>query len=332
VGPKIAITCTERSIPALRPARNTGVRGRLRPLLVALLACLPLAGCEVIDQRERAETESSLKVAHASGETRVPAQADRVVALSPDSLDTLLALGVKPVGAATFEDEHLPGYLAARVRGVERAGTYAKPWLAAVEFVGPNLILGQKDLQGRLFRRLDAITSTVMTEDRGHSWEVNTRLFGEALARTDAAERLLVRYDGVAARTREALHGLDGKQVSVVRVLPERVEAAGARSFAGTLLGDAGLARPPAQGEVEEDAVPVRGDGLSALDGDVILLSVAPGAEAGLAALRANPAWRRLRAVRDGEVHTMPDDPWRTGGGVLGAELCQRRLATLLGG
>ena len=78
--------------------------------------------------------------------------------------------------------------------------------------------------------------------------------------------------------------------------------------------------------------MPVRGDGLSALDGDVILLSVAPGAEADLAALRAKPAWRRLRAVRDGEVHTMPDDPWRTGGGVLGAELCQRRLATLLGG
>jgi iron complex transport system substrate-binding protein len=308
------------------------VRGRLRPLLLALLACLPLAGCEVIDQRERAETESSLKVAHAAGETRVPAQADRVVALTPDALDTSLALGVKPVGVATFEDKHLPGYLAKRVRGVERTGTYAKPWLAAVEFVGPNLILGEKDLQGRLFRRLNRIASTVMTEDRGHSWEVNTRLYGEALARTDAAEKLLVRYDSVAAETRAELHGLGGREVSVVRVLPGRVEAAGARSFAGTLLGDAGLARPAAQGEVEEDAVPVRGSDLSELAGDVILLSVAPGAEADLAALRATPAWKRLRAVREGEVHTMPDDPWRTGGGVLGAELCQRRLVALLGG
>ena len=65
------------------------------------------------EQREKAETDSSLKVAHAAGETRVPAQADRVVALSPDSLDTSLALGVKPVGVATFDDKHVPAYLAA---------------------------------------------------------------------------------------------------------------------------------------------------------------------------------------------------------------------------
>lgn len=304
--------------------------GPLRRLLLVLLACLPLAGCEVTEQRERAETESSLKVAHAAGETRVPARADRVVALSPDSLDTSLALGVKPVGVATFDDKHLPSYLAARVRGVERTGTYAKPWLNAVEFVGPNLILGEKDLQGRLFGRLDEIASTIVTEDRGHSWEVNTRLFGEALARTDAAEKLLVRYDAVAARTRESLDGLDGREVSVVRILPGRVEAAGARSFAGTLLGDVGLARPAAQGEVEEDAVPVKGEDLSVLDGDVILVSVAPGARRDLNVLQRTPEWKRLKAVREGEVHGMPDDPWRTGGGVLGAELVQRRLAALL--
>ena len=47
--------------------------------------------------------------------------------------------------------------------------------------------------------------------------------------------------------------------------------------------------------------------------------------------LQQKPEWKRLKAVRDGEVHGMPDDPWRTGGGVLGAELSQRRLAALLG-
>ena len=43
-----------------------------------------------------------------------------------------------------------------------------------------------------------------MTEDSGHSWEVNTRLHGEALGRTDAAERLLTRHDARAC----ALRGL----------------------------------------------------------------------------------------------------------------------------
>ena len=301
--------------------------GPFRPLLLVLLACAPLAGCV---ENEKPETESSLKVAHAAGETRVPAQADRVVALSPDSLDAALALGVKPVGVATFDDKHVPAYLAARVRGVERTGTYTKPFINAVEYVGPNLILGEKDLQAKLYGRLNAIASTVMTEDRGHSWEVNTRLFGEAMARPDATEKLLIGYDAVAARTKQALDGLGGSEVSVVRVLPDHVEAAGARSFAGTMLGDAGLARPPAQRDVEEDAVHVEGGDLNALDGDVILLSVAPGARQRFGALQRSPAWRRLKAVGDGMVFAMPDDPWRTGGSVLGAELTQRRLAAVL--
>jgi iron complex transport system substrate-binding protein len=306
------------------------VPGALRSLLVVLLAGVPLAGCVVTDQREKPETASSLKVVHAAGETRVPAQADRVVALSPDALDTMLALGVKPVGVATFADGHLPTYLAARVRRVERAGTYEKPFLNAVEFVGPDLILGEKDLQGRLFGRLDNIASTVLTEDRGHSWEVNTRLFGEAMARTDAAEALLGRYDGVALRTRRALDRLGEPRVSVVRILPDRVEAAGERSFAGTILGDAGLPRPASQRE-QEDAVRVSSSDLGPLDGDVILVSVAPGAEGRFAELQRSPAWGRLGAVGAEQIHRVPDDPWRTGAGVLGAELAQRQLERLLG-
>ena len=304
--------------------------GALQPLLVVLLACASLAGCAVTDQREKPETASSLKVAHAAGETRVPAQAERVVALSPDSLDAALAMGVKPVGVATFKDGRVPSYLAARVRGVQRAGTYQKPFLNAVEFVGPDLILGEKDLQRHLFRKLDNIASTVMTEDHGHSWEVNTRLFGEAMARTDAAEALLTRYDRVALATRLDLERLGKPEVSVVRVLGDHIEAAGAKSFAGTLVGDAGLPRPAAQRR-ERDALPVHGSDLGTLDGDVILVSVARGAEGRFAKLEGFPAWKRLRAVRANQVHRVPDDPWRTGGGVLGAELAQRQLDRMLG-
>ena len=60
-----------------------------------------MAGCDAVeieDPNEPKESESSLKVAHAAGETRVPAQAERVVALSAGALDTALALGLKPKG------------------------------------------------------------------------------------------------------------------------------------------------------------------------------------------------------------------------------------------
>jgi iron complex transport system substrate-binding protein len=304
-----------------------GVRGLVLTILAALAAVCVLGGCSV--PKGKAENESSLKLAHAAGETRVPAQADRVVALSPDSLDTALALGVKPVAAASFPDGHLPTYLKSRARGIEPAGTYVKPFLNAIDYVGPDLILGEKDLQRRYYGRLGRIAATVFTDDRGHSWEVNTRLFGEAMGRTDQAEKLLSGYDRVAERTRQKLASLRDRRVSIVRVLPNgQVGAAGARSFAGVIVGEAGLGRPASQ-QREHDAVKPRT--VQGLDGDIILLSVAPGAEQAAAKLQGSAAWRRLRAVRTGRVHRVSDDPWRTGGGVLGAEQAQRDLARLLG-
>jgi iron complex transport system substrate-binding protein len=302
------------------------VRGALPVALAALAAAAALlGGCSV--PKGKAENESSLKVAHAAGETRVPARADRVVSLSPDSLDVALALGVKPVGAATFPDGHLPTYLAARARGIEKAGTYPKPFMNAIEYVGPDLILAEKDLQKRYYGRLNAVASTVMTADRGHSWEVNTRLFGEAMGRTDQAERLLNRYDRVESDVRTRLASLRGRRISIVRVLSGRVVPAGARSFAGVIVGQSGLGRPRSQ-QVEKDTARLRG--MKGLDGDEILLTVAPGAQRTASRLEHSSAWRRLSAVRAGRVHRVPDDPWRTGGGVLGAELAQRQLAKAL--
>jgi iron complex transport system substrate-binding protein len=298
-----------------------GVRG---PLALALIALAALSGCSV---KEKNENESSLKVAHASGETRVPARADRVVALSPDSLDTALALGVKPVAAATFPDGHFPTYLASRARGIEQAGTYSKPFLNAIDYVGPDLIMGEKDLQKRYFGRLSKIASTVMSANRGNSFEVNTRLFGEALGRTDQAEALLLKYDRVTAGVRRRLASLRGTKVSVVRMLPDGIEPAGARSFAGVIVGQAGLGRPRAQ-QVEKDAAKL--NTFKSIEGDVILFSVAPGAERTAARVEHSAAWRRLRAVSAGRVHRVSDDPWRTGGGVLAAEQAQRDLLRLL--
>jgi iron complex transport system substrate-binding protein len=302
------------------------VRGTLPTSLAALAAVAALlGGCSV--PKGKAEDESSLKVAQAMGETRVPARADRVVSLSPDSLDAAFALGVKPVGAATFADGHFPTYLASRTHGIEKAGTYAKPFFNGIEYVGPDLIIGEKDLQKRYFGRLQKIASTVFSDDRGHSWEVNTRLFGEALGRTDQAEALLSQYDRIAQRTTRRLASLRGRRISIVRVLPDGVEPAGARSFAGVVVGQAGLGRPRSQ-QVEADAAKL--NGIKSLDGDAILLTVAPWAQRAAARLEGSAAWRRLRAVRAGQVHRVPDDPWRTGGGVLGAELAQRQLLKAL--
>jgi iron complex transport system substrate-binding protein len=310
---------------------NTGVRGRLTPALMgALLAIAPLAGCsQATDEGEDESRSPTLQVAHAQGNARVPGRSDRVVALTPDSLDTAIALGVVPVGAATSADGTLPSYLGEVRRRIRPLGPAFRLDVPTIKRLDPDVIVGTLKRQGTRYGTLNRIAPTVMTQDTGHSWEVNTRLDGEALGRTDQAEALLARYDRRVGRLRRDLAGTPRPEVSVVRVAGDRVRAVGARSFAGTLLGDAGLPRPRRQ-RVEKESVRSSRDDLSALDGDVILISSQRGGLPTVQALMAGPAWQRLSAVRAGRVYRVADDVWGAGGGVLAADAALRDLRRLL--
>jgi iron complex transport system substrate-binding protein len=306
------------------------VRARLTLALAgALLAVAPLAGCtEATDEGEDETRSPTLQVAHAQGSARVPGSSDRVVALTPDSLDTAIALGVVPVGAATSADGTLPSYLGEVGRRIRPLGPAFRLDIPAIKRLDPDVIVGTLERQGTRYGTLNRIAPTVMTEDTGHSWEVNTRLDGEALGRTDQAEALLTRYDRRVARLRRDLGGGTKPEVSVVRVVGDKVRALGARSFAGTVLGDAGLPRPRRQ-RVEKETVRPSGD-LSVLDGDVILVSSQRGGLPTLQALMVSPAWQRLGAVRSGRVYRVADDVWGAGGGVLAADAALRDLRRLL--
>jgi iron complex transport system substrate-binding protein len=111
----------------------------------------------------------------------------------------------------------------------------------------------------------------------------------------------------------------------VVLVGNRGILAAGAESFPGKVLTDVGLARPPSQDGVREWETISAGQ-IGALDGDVILLSVAPGAETAAKRLEASAGWRRLSVVRSGGVRRVDAGTWWSGGGILAARAALRDL------
>ncbi|HEX2233860.1 MAG TPA: iron-siderophore ABC transporter substrate-binding protein [Thermoleophilaceae bacterium] len=300
-------------------------------LAAALITATAVAGCtDATGEGEDEFRSARLHVAHAQGDTYVPGRAERVITLTPDALDAAVALGVVPIGAATSADGALPSYLPEAVsRRIRPVGPAFKLDIGAIKRLDAEVIVGTMERQGTRYGTLNRITPTVMTEDTGHSWEVNTRLAGEAFGRTDEAETLLIEYDRKAARLRRELAHGPRPQVSVVRVTADRARAAGAKSFAGTILGDAGLPRPPAQ-QADRAAITPSVTDMSALDGDLILLSAPRGGQPQLEALMASPDWQRLRAVRAGRVHRVADDVWGAGGGLLAADAALRDLRRLL--
>jgi iron complex transport system substrate-binding protein len=186
------------------------------------------------------------------------------------------------------------------------------------------VILGSAADQKGLYNALRQIAPTVMAEAGGVQWKLNARLYGEALGRTNDAERLLIDYDRRSGRLERTLGGRAADtEVSVVLVTPREVRMAGLESFPGSVLGDLGLSRPPAQ-DGTRDYETVAPEQIPALDGDLLLLSVAPGAGDALRRLEARPEWRRLGVVRSGRVVAVDAGTWWSGGGILAARAAMR--------
>ena len=304
------------------------MRGAILIVLAVLVAAA--AGCQESGFDERRETSRPLKVQHALGETKVPGQAVRPITLTTDALDDTLALGVRPLRAA-LPGGRLPAYLRERARGVEVVPDVTALDLAAIEAADPDLVLGSAARQTGLYNDLRRFVPTVMTDAGGVGWKLNLRLHGEALGRTNDAEALLSDYDRRSARLRRKLGpGARATEVSVVQVTPREVRMAVLESFGGSVIGDLGLPPLPAEGG-SRPYEPVAPDKTRAIDGDVMLLAVAPGAADALRRLEATPAWRRLRSVRTGRVVRVDGGAWWSGGGILAARAALRDLERALG-
>lgn len=211
------------------------MRGRI---LIALAAAAALAGCQESGFDESKETQRPLKVQHALDPltgTKVPGQAERPMTLTPDTLGDTLALGVRPIRAA-LPGGRVPAYLRSEAKGIEVVPPLTRLDLAAAEAAGPDLILGTKEGQGPLYEDLRRIAPTVMSE--GDDWKLNLRLHGEALGRTNDAEKLLIDWDNRVAEVKDTIGGRD---LSVVLASRDGLRTADPESFAGKVLADLGV-------------------------------------------------------------------------------------------
>jgi iron complex transport system substrate-binding protein len=221
-----------------------------RPLaLLCVAAALLAAGCGATDTDDAPETSRPLKIQHALGETKVPGQAERPVALYPSELDDAYALGTAPVGTAGA----IPEYLGrVRTRDLEQVGTVARPDIRRIESLDPDVILAGRR-QKRYYERLKEIAPTVALDEKV-DWRPNLRQNGEALGRADFAEKLLTRYDRRAAEVRRAIDERGRPE------LPAEVRGALSRPFVVAILKDVGMPHPKARSDTLPGAGPGRYD------------------------------------------------------------------------
>lgn len=248
-------------------------------------------------------------IQHAMGETCVPTNPQRVVVL--DLLDSALALGVKPVGATTY-DGKFRSHLPEQTRGIEQVGLIEQPNLESILRLQPDLILGI-DWQDTIYAQLAQIAPTVLAKGAQEiDWKPWLRTYAEALGRTPVAEQLIDNYDKRVELFRQQMgKRLSQTQVSVVMSW-DGYRTYMKRSFSGQILSDLGLPRPPMQDKekVNED---ISLELIPKMAGDVIFLAVGGNNPSNVERLLKSPLWLQLPAVAKHRVYQVDANVWVAG-------------------
>lgn len=209
----------------------------------AAASILVLSGCSPDGGDGEGESTATKQVEHARGTADVPEDPQRVVVLEPVELDSSIALGVTPVGAAVVDNAAgLPSYLGADK--VETVGTVSEPDLEAIASLNPDLILGTEARHSKLYDQLGSIAPTVFMASQDDPWQENVGLVGEALNKSEEAQSLL---DGFNERCEQikADNDVDGKTANLVRPRDETTLALyGPTSFSGSALECTGMSIP----------------------------------------------------------------------------------------
>jgi iron complex transport system substrate-binding protein len=255
-------------------------------------------------------------IQHALGETCVPNQPQRVIALTVPTLGNMLALGVKPIASIVYFDD-APPYLAHHLETIETLGKEEQPNLEKILALKPDLIIGIQYATEAIYTQLSQIAPTVVDEWEGYpSWRNHFNFVAEVLGKTREAQQVWANYNQRIAALKAALGDrVKDLEISFVHICCGTIDIDLTNSFNGSILADAGLRRPPAQ------AVPIAGgitslseERLMDIDGDILFVAT-DGKESTqkLAELKQNPLWKNLRAVQQNRIYPVNYPTWRGG-------------------
>lgn len=291
---------------------------------VLLSSMLILSGCgskteEQKPAAEPAKQEVKYTVKHAMGETPIEGTPEKVVILTNEGTEALLAMGVKPVGAVkSWTGDPWYAHIKADMEGVQVVGDESQPNLEAIAALKPDLIIGNKMRQEKVYEQLKAIAPTVMSEDLRGNWRKNFNLYAEALNKKAEGDKALADWDARVAEFKEKAGDKLKTEVSMVRFMAGKTRIYYNNTFSGMIFKELGLARPEKQ-NVEEFAAEVTKERIPEMEGDILFYFTYDTGNG--EATKTEQEWlndslfKNLEVVKAGKAYKVDDAIWNTAGG-----------------
>lgn len=305
-------------------------QGVIRLSVVMVISLLVTIACnnnspESTTSKLASSTEAYRLVKDAIATVKVPLNPQRIITLHGTALESVLALGEKPVGTVlNGKLETQPDFLRWQLNDVELLGAFSEPSLEKILLLQPDLILNLDTTN--IHSQLSQIAPVVVSKyDPANSWQPSLRLYASALGKSAMAEEIIANYHQRLSDLKTQLAQEPTPiTVSVIRIYPDSITVYQSDSFSGSILKDAGISRPPLQSQPGVQKL-ISQELISEADADVIFYwaygddyySKSDRLEKSLNRLTSDPLWLQLKAVKQGKVYQVPD--YWIGYGVLAA-------------
>lgn len=295
-----------------------------------LVMVLFLSACgttEEVDDSIGEATPSTIPIAHAMGTTDVPEHPTRIVTLTNEATEAVLSMGITPVGATQgFSGDPWYNHLSDALKDTENVGTESEVNLETIAALKPDLIIGTKMRQEKVYDQLSAIAPTVMSETLRGDWKENFALYAQAINKVDEGNTVLNDYNTRVADISEKLGDQKNQEISMVRFMPGDVRIYHQDTFSGVILNELGFKRPGDQNNDDFAERNVSKERIPAMDGDIIFyFTYSPVGDDSATELENeylnDPLFQNLEAAKNGQVYKVDDVIWNTAGGVIAANL-----------
>jgi iron complex transport system substrate-binding protein len=305
---------------------------KLMLTLIAIFTVLLLAACGTDEDQPKdtaekpKEKEESYTVEHAMGTTTLEKTPEKVVILTNEGTEALLALGVTPAGAVqSWTGDPWYDHIAEDMKDVEVVGVESQVNVEAIAALQPDLIIGNKMRQEDIYEQLKAIAPTVFAEDLRGNWKNNFELYAKAVNKEEEGKEVLAAYDQRIEDLKEKLGDKISTKVSMVRFMAGDVRIYHKDSFSGVILEQIGLARPESQDKEDFAEKGVTKERIPAMDGDILFYFTYDEGDGKATEVEKewieDPLFQNLEVAKKGEVHKVDDAIWNTAGGVMAANL-----------
>ncbi|MFI1189939.1 ABC transporter substrate-binding protein [Streptomyces californicus] len=319
-----------------RRTARTAARRAAQAVAALGAATLLLTACGSDSDAGRSPGDKAGKADSAASTTRtvkdatgkaveIPAQPKRIVTLTQEDLDAVLALDIEPVGITNGQGlDKPPAYLAEKVEGVDVVGNLLQPVMDKVVAAKPDLILAGDMQDEQVLEQLREITpATLVTMAPTDDWKLFFRGVGNAVNKLDAANKFITDHEAAAKAAGEKLGPNKGAEVSIVRWNPDGPSWMENKQFASGVALEMGLKRPASQNKDGNAHTPSLSlEKINEIDGDWLFMSTltSDGAKA-LKDVQSKPAYKELGAVKKGHAVTVDGSVWSTRGGPLAADV-----------